>query len=139
MRALGAVKRTTRAAAAARLLSWQAGEVRGHDDPADYDDAMRAAGLFSKLNDGFAEGRMLCRAGTVRLRPDDVDDGERLLRKALTLVRPSGPTKTLARCLGALASARLLAGDLKEARTLHGQAVQVYRDLGERLDAGHAA
>jgi hypothetical protein len=69
----------------------------------------------------------------VHLRPDNVEGSERLLRKALTLLRPAGTTKTLARCLGALASARLLAGDQKEARTLHGQAVQIYRDLGERL------
>jgi tetratricopeptide (TPR) repeat protein len=138
-RALAAVKRTTTAADTARLLSWQAGEVRRHDDPADYDEAMRAAGLFRKLDDGFAEGRMLCRAGTVCLRPDNVDEGERHLRKALTLVRPSGATKTLARCLGALASARLMAGDQKEARTLHDRAVEIYRELGERLGEGRAA
>jgi hypothetical protein len=78
---------------------------------------------------------MLCRAGTVRLLPDH-EEGEHLLRKALALVRPAGATKTLARCLTALASARLLAGDAREARSLHERAVQVYRELGEDLDDG---
>jgi predicted ATPase/DNA-binding winged helix-turn-helix (wHTH) protein len=133
-RALAAADRKTPADVTARLLSWQAGEVRAHDDPADYDDAMRAAALFRKLSDKFAEGRMLCRAGTVRLMPDSVEDSEALLRKALALLRPAGTTKSLARCLGALASARLLAGDVREARTMHERAIQIYRELGERLD-----
>jgi len=137
-RALAAAGPKTPAAVTARLLSWQAGEVREHDDPADHDDAMRAAALFRRLDDGFAEGRMLCRAGIARL-PGDVEDSERLLRKALALVRPSGATKTLARCLGALASARLLDGDRKEARTLHDRSVQVYRELGERLSEDRTA
>ena len=63
------------------------------------------------------------------------DEGEHLLRKAHALVRPFGTTKTLARCLSALASARLFAGDLAEARSLHGQALDVYRDLGEVPDS----
>jgi hypothetical protein len=112
-------------------LSWQAGDVRELDDPADYDEAMRAAALYRKLGDGFHEGRALLRAGTARLLPDNVDEGERLLRKSHALVRPVGATKTLARCLSALASARLFAGDLPEARALHDQAIGVYRDLGE--------
>jgi hypothetical protein len=45
----------------------------------------------------------------------------------------------LARCLSALASARLFAGDLAEARSLHGQALDVYRDLGEVQDESHRA
>src|SRR5262249_45915483 len=73
-------------------------------------------------------------AGTARLSPDSVDEGERLLRKAHALVRPFGTTKTLARCLSALASARLFAGDLSDARSLHRQAIEVYRDLGEGVD-----
>ena len=115
----------------ARLLSWQAGDVRELDDPADYEEAMRAADLYRKLGDDFHEGRVLLRAGTARLLPDSADQGEHLLRKAHALVRPSGTTKTLARCLSALASARLFAGDLASARSLHHQALDVYRDLGE--------
>jgi hypothetical protein len=138
-RALATADRRTPAAVTARLLSWQAGEVRELDDPADHDEAVRAAALFRKLDDGFAEGRMLCRAGAARLVPGHVDESERLLRKALALVRPAGTTKTLARCLGALASARLLAGDAKEARALHARAIEVYRELGERLSEGRAA
>jgi predicted ATPase len=103
------------------------------DDPADYEEAVRAAGLYRKLGDGFHEGRVLLRAGAARLLPDSVE-GERLLRKAHALVRPFGTTKTLARCLSALASARLFAGDLSDARSLHRQAIDVYRDLGEGLD-----
>jgi predicted ATPase/DNA-binding winged helix-turn-helix (wHTH) protein len=116
---------------AARLLSWQAGDVRELDDPADYEEAMRAADLYRKLGDGFHEGRVLLRAGTARLLPDSADQGEHLLHKAHALVRPFGTTKTLARCLSALASARLFAGDLASARSLHRQALDVYRDLGE--------
>jgi hypothetical protein len=46
-------------------------------------------------------------------------------------VRPAGTTKTLARCLSALASSRLFAGDLGEAQTLHEEAIAAYRALGE--------
>src|SRR5207302_8096931 len=99
----------------ARLLSWQGGDVRELDDPADYDEAVRAASLYRKFGDGFQVGRVLLRAGTARLLTDSVDEGERLLRKAHALVRPFGITKTLARCLSALASARLFAGDLADA------------------------
>src|SRR5262249_21795109 len=120
--ALDKVGKSTPAEVTARLLSWQAGDVRELDDPADYEEAMRAATLFRKLGDGFHEGRAFVRAGMARLAPDDVEDGERLLRKALVLVRPSGNTKTLARCLSALASARLFADELGEARKLHEEA-----------------
>jgi predicted ATPase/DNA-binding winged helix-turn-helix (wHTH) protein len=119
----------------ARVLSWQAGDVRDIDDAADYDEAMRAATLFHKLGDGFHEGRALLRAGTARLMPDNVEESERLLRKAYALLAPSGATKTLARCLSALASARLFAGDQGEARSLHEQALRVYRELGEAVEA----
>jgi predicted ATPase/DNA-binding winged helix-turn-helix (wHTH) protein len=133
-RALGKVGKKTPADVTARLLSWQAGEVRELDDPADYDEAVRAAELYRKLGDGFHEGRALLRAGTARLSPDDVEDGERLLHKSYALVHPSGATKTLARCLSALASARLFADDLKKARVLHDEAIGVYRQLGEVLN-----
>ena len=119
---------------AAQLLSWQAGDVRELDDPADYEEAMRAADLYRKLGDSFHEGRVLLRAGTARLSPDCAEESERLLREAHALVRPFGTTKTLARCLSALASARLFAGDLPDAHSLHRQALDVYRDLGEGSD-----
>jgi len=135
--ALGKVAKGTSPEVTARLLSWQAGDVRELDDPADYDEAVRAASFYRKVGDGFQEGRVLLRAGTARLLPDSVDEGERLLRKAHALVRPFGTTKTLARCLSALASARLFAGDLSDARSLHRQAVDVYRDLGEAPDDRH--
>ena len=90
--------------------------MRDPDDPADHDEAMRAAALYRELGDGFHEGRVLLRAGTARLLADNLDEGEHLLRKAHELVQPFGPTKTLARCLSALASARLFAGDLAQAR-----------------------
>ncbi len=113
--------------------------MRELDDPADYDEAMRAAALYRKLGDGFHEGRALLRAGTACLLPDSVGPGERLLRKADTLVRPAGPSKTLARCLSARASARLFAGDLAQARSLHEEAIGVYRELGEDLEQGRNA
>jgi predicted ATPase/DNA-binding winged helix-turn-helix (wHTH) protein len=134
--ALAKVGKATPAAVTARLLAWQAGDVKDMDDPTDYDEAMRAAALFRKLGDGFHEGRVLLRAGAARLLPDSVEEGESILRKALALVRPSGSTKTLARCLSALASARLFAGDLPGARELHDQAIGVYRELGEGLGDG---
>ena len=132
--ALGKVGKKTPAYVTARLLSWQASEVRELDDPADYEEAMRAAALYRKLGDSFHEGRALLRAGTARLTPDNVEEGEGRLRKAHALVRPSGATKTLARCLSALASARLFADDLKRAQVLHEEAIGVYRQLGEALD-----
>jgi predicted ATPase len=129
--ALAKVTKATPPDVAARLLSWQAGDVRDLDDPTDYDEAMRAAILYRKLGNGFHEGRALLRAGTARLLPDNVDEGERLLRRANALVSPFGTTKTLARCLSALASARLFAGDLPQARSLHDRAIGIYRELGE--------
>jgi predicted ATPase/DNA-binding winged helix-turn-helix (wHTH) protein len=131
--ALGKIRRTTPPKQTARLLSWQAGDVRELDDPADYDEAVRAASIYRKLGDGFQEGRVLLRAGTARLLPDSVQDGERLLRKAHALVQPFGATKTLARCLSALASARVFAGDLAQARALHDETIRVYRELGENI------
>ena len=133
-RALGKVGKKTPADVTARLLSWQAGEVRELGDPADYEEAMRAAALYHKLGDRFHEGRALLRAGTARLLPDDVEEGERLLHKSYALVHPSGATKTLAHCLSALASARLFADDLKKAQVLHEEAIGVYRQLGEVVD-----
>jgi hypothetical protein len=132
--ALGKVGKATPAKVVAQLLSWQAGDVRELDDPADYEEAQRAADLYRKLGDGFHEGRALLRAGTARLSPDNVEEGERLLRKSHALLRRSGASKTLARCLSALASARLFAGDLKKARVLHEEAIGVYRTLGESLE-----
>jgi predicted ATPase/DNA-binding winged helix-turn-helix (wHTH) protein len=134
--ALAKVGKATPAAVTARLLAWQAGDVKDMDDPTDYDEAVRAAALFRKLGDGFQEGRVLLRAGAARLLPDNGDEGESILRKAHALVLPSGNTKTLARCLSALASARLFAGDLPGARELHDQAILVYRELGEGLGDG---
>jgi hypothetical protein len=133
--ALGKIRRSTPPKQTARLLSWQAGDVREFDDPADYDEAVRAASIYRKLGDGFQEGRVLLRAGTARLLPDGVQDGERLLRKAHALVQPFGATKTLARCLSALASARVFAGDLAQARALHDETIRVYRELGEHIGA----
>jgi predicted ATPase/DNA-binding winged helix-turn-helix (wHTH) protein len=129
--ALGKIDKRTPADMAARLLAWQAGDVRELDDPADYDEAVRAANVYRKLGDHFHEGRVLLRAGTARLLPDSVDEGKQLLHKAYALVQPFGATKTLARCLSALASAHLFAGDLDEARALHEQAIGIYRELGE--------
>jgi hypothetical protein len=134
--ALGKVGTKTPADVTARLLSWQAGDVRELDDPADYEEAMRAAALYRKLGNGFDEGRALLRAGTARLAPDNVEEGEGLLRKAYELVHPVGATKTLARCLSVLASARLFAGDLKTAQVLHEEAIGIYRQLGEGLVDG---
>ena len=111
----------------ARLLSWHAGDVKDIDDPSDYDDALRAADLHAQLGDAFAEGQALLRAGSVGLVPDG---GESLLRKAHALLGPFGPTKTLARCLSALASSRLLAGDMLQARQLHEQALSTSRQIG---------
>ena len=132
--ALAKIGKRTPADVAARLLSWQAGDVRELGDHADHDEAMRAAALFRKLGDEFHEGRVLLRAGMAQLLPDDVEQGEGLLHKAYALVRPAGVTKTLARCLGALASAQLFAGDPTKARSLHEQALRVYRDLGESVE-----
>jgi predicted ATPase/DNA-binding winged helix-turn-helix (wHTH) protein len=132
MEALRRTEPSTPAATTARLLSWQAGDVRDLEDPADYEDALRAAFLHRQLGDRFHEGQMLLRAGTVRLLPDAIEHGEKLLHEAYALVNPSGPTKTLARCLSALASARLFAGDVAAANALHGRAVDIYRALGER-------
>jgi predicted ATPase/DNA-binding winged helix-turn-helix (wHTH) protein len=127
--------KATSCGAMARLLAWQAGDVRQLDDPADIKEALQAATIFRTLGDAFQEGRVLLRAGTAMLSPDNIDEGERTLCEALALIRPAGSTKTLARCLGALASARLFAGDLKQARSLHEQAIRTYCKVGENLES----
>ena len=113
----------------ARLLSWHAGDVKDIDDPTDYDDAMRAAELHAQLGDAFAEGQVLLRAGSARLFPGENDGGEILLRRAHKLLGPFGATKSLARCLSALASSCLLADDLTQARQLHEQALSVSQKI----------
>jgi hypothetical protein len=111
----------------ARLLSWHPGDVRELEDPRDVKEALRAAALHADAGDTFAQGRALLRAGRGRLLEDG---GETLLRQAHALVHPGGATKTLAQCLSALASARLLAGDTADAQALHAQAVAVSRRIG---------
>jgi predicted ATPase/DNA-binding winged helix-turn-helix (wHTH) protein len=128
-RALAAIEADTPAAALARVLSWQAGEVREVDDSSDVDDALRAAALYDELGDRFARGKMLLRAGTVCLSLDGRHDGESLLRQAQSLLAPLGNTKTLARCLSALASARLFAADMAGAQALHQEAIAITRGL----------
>jgi predicted ATPase/DNA-binding winged helix-turn-helix (wHTH) protein len=137
--ALAKVGMATAPEVTARLLSWQPGEVRDFGDPADYEEAIRAADLYQMLGDGFSEGRVLLRAGVSLLSPDNVEQSERLLRKAHKLVSTSGTTKTLARCLSALASARLFAGDANEARDLHDKSICLYREIGEQIDVPSAA
>ena len=131
--ALGNVCSVTAPEVTARLLSWQAGDVREIDDPTDYEEAMRAVKLYRKIGEGFQEGRVLLRAGTSRLSFDNPREAEGLLRKAQELLRPFGHTKTLAKCLSALASARLFAGDIAKAQKLHDQAIHILHQLGESI------
>ena len=127
--ALACVTATTPKQTIARLLSWHAGDVKDIDDPTDYDDAMRAAALQAELGNVFGEGQALLRAGSTGLA---ADGGESLLRKAHALLAPFGATKTLARCLSALASSYLLAGDMQQALQLHEQALSTSRQIGQQ-------
>lgn len=68
------------------------------------------------------------RAGSARILSGE-DDGAALLRKAHKLLEPFGATKTLARCLSAMASSLLLAGDLTTAKQLHERAIAVARQI----------
>jgi predicted ATPase/DNA-binding winged helix-turn-helix (wHTH) protein len=126
--ALGRTNESTPKEIMARLLSWHVGDVKDIDDPSDYDDAMCAANLHAQLGNAFGEGQALLRAGSVRLLPGD-DGGETLLRKAYALLKPFGATKTLARCLSAMASSSLLAGGLPAAKLLHAQAMAVAEQI----------
>jgi hypothetical protein len=121
----------------ARVLSWQAGEVTDMHDAEDHAHALRAAKIYRQLGDRFAEGKMLLRAGTGQLLPDSAE-GERLLQQARALLAPAGPTRSLARCLSALATARLLAGESAAARALHADAVDIHRRIGDPIDAACA-
>jgi hypothetical protein len=132
-RGLSLVTAETSPIVLARLLSWQAGDVKDPEDPADIDDALRAAAIYRGLGQRFQQGRMLLRAGTVQSTQGAGPGGEPLLRDALDLLKPSGHTKTLARCLSALASARLFAGDMPGAQVLHQEALAVTRSLATAL------
>ncbi len=112
----------------AQLLSWHAGDVKDIDDPSDYDDALRAAELHAQLGNAFAQGQNLLRAGSALFLSGD-DGGEAMLRKAYALLEPFGATKTQARCLSAMASSSLLAGDLSKAKHLHNQAMVVAQQI----------
>ncbi|MDP2411545.1 MAG: winged helix-turn-helix domain-containing protein [Pseudolabrys sp.] len=127
--ALARVHDTTPKKTIARLLSWHAGDVKDIDDPTDYDDAIRAAELHAQLGNAFAEGQALLRAGSARLLPGNGEESEPLLLKAYALLKPFGASKTLARCLSALASAHLLAGDLTKARQRHEEALSISRQF----------
>jgi hypothetical protein len=133
--ALARVDDTTPAATLARLLSWQAGDVKELEDPADYDEAVRAAALYRSFGDRFHQGQLLLRAGMAQLSSENPADGEQLLNEAYVLIRPFGPTKTAARCLSALASARLFASDVAAAQDLHEQAIRIHRQLGGEATA----
>jgi len=109
--------------------------VRELDDPTDVDDALRAARSTTRWRP-FGQGKMLLRAGTVCLSLDDRHDGEDLLRQAQSLLAPFGNTKTLARCLSALASARLFAADMAGAHALHQEAIAITRGLSARPPQG---
>jgi predicted ATPase/DNA-binding winged helix-turn-helix (wHTH) protein len=128
--ALARVDVSTPPATLARALSWHAGDVKDPDDPTDYQEAMRAVALYRDLGNRFQQGQLLLRAGTAQLSWQDNPDGERLLNEAYDLLKPFGPTKTFARCLSALASARLFASDVAAAQAFHEQAVKIQRDLG---------
>jgi predicted ATPase/DNA-binding winged helix-turn-helix (wHTH) protein len=128
--ALARTDATTPATTLARLLSWQAGDVKELDDPTDYKEALRAAALYRDLGDRFHQGQLLLRAGMARLSSDNAAESEQLLNEAHGLLRPSGATKTLARCLSALASARLFADDISAAQGLHQQALAIHHQLG---------
>ena len=95
---------------------------------------MRAVELYRKAGKGFQEGRVLLRAGTSRLS-DRPGEAEALLRKARALLLPFGPTKTLAKCLSALASARLFAGDIAKAQKRKNGEVVVSEFLKDEEDA----
>ena len=127
--ALARVSDATPKQTVAHLLSWHAGDVKDIDDPTDYDDAIHAAELHAQLGDPFGEGQALLRAGSARLLPGEEDEGGTLLLKAHSLLKPFGASKTLARCLSALASARLLAGDLAKAKQLHEEALTISRQI----------
>jgi predicted ATPase/DNA-binding winged helix-turn-helix (wHTH) protein len=122
-RGLRLVDGSTPKAVVARLLSWQLGDVKDVDDPTDYNDAVLAASIYRELGDAFHQGQMLMRAGAARLSSEHSEDSERLLHEAHALLKQHGPTKTLARCLSALASARLFATDIAGAQALHERAV----------------
>ena len=129
-KALARVEEATPTQTVAALLSWHPGDVKDIDDPTDYDDALRAAALHHQLGNAFGEAQTLLRAGMVRSIADD--GAADTLQKAHQMLTPFGPTKTLARCLSALASSRLLAGDLTQAQLLHEQALSV----SQKINAG---
>ena len=113
----------------ARLLSWQAGDVK--DSTIRPTSTTRCAPPRSTARSATDSSRARCCCAPApgssrRTRPE----GERLLREALALLRPFGATKTLARSLSALASARLFAGDTPGAQSLHQQALAVTHSLG---------
>jgi predicted ATPase/DNA-binding winged helix-turn-helix (wHTH) protein len=132
-RGLSLVTAETPPVVVARLLSWQAGDVKDADDPSDIEDALRAAAIYRDLGQRLQQGAMVLRAGTVQSTQGAGPGGEPLLREALDLLKPFGHTKTLARCLSALASARLFAGDMAGAQALHQEALLVTRSLAAAI------
>jgi predicted ATPase/DNA-binding winged helix-turn-helix (wHTH) protein len=125
--ALDRLNADTPARLRARVLSWQAGDIKDVDDASDCDDALEAAEIHARLGDRFAQGQMLLRAGSVCMATKPDQTGEQLLLQARELLSPYGKTKSLARCLSAQASARMFAGDMASAQALHRQALDMIK------------
>ena len=108
-----------------------------HGDGTNFDRAMRAANLYRGAGDPLGAGEALAKAGAALLTPETTTEAESYLQDAITLLRPSGPTKQLASCLRSLAVSRYFMCDFDAARPLMAQSEAVARQVGDAR--GHAA
>ena len=132
-RALGNVCNVTPPEIMARLLSWQAGDVREIDDPTDYEEAMRAVKLYRKVGDGFQEGRVLSKGGYVTAIARYSGGGRRLAAETAALLSQNSVPRKRAKMLKRPGVRSVIRRRRSEAQKLHDEAIYIFRKLGENI------
>jgi predicted ATPase/DNA-binding winged helix-turn-helix (wHTH) protein len=89
----------------------------------------RALSLMRQQDDPLLLAQVLAHAALSLCKPGDVASAEPLFLEAMTLLQPHGVTKQLCQLLDFMAFARILMGDLKEAKPLIEQGLALGRML----------
>jgi predicted ATPase/class 3 adenylate cyclase len=130
--ALARLDGATPPAVAARLWLGKAYTYNQFNEPAQAEPALRAASLFAAAGDLAGQGLALARAGASLMNNGDTARSDPLLRQAEDLLRPRGPSKTLAACIHYRGVYHYFSGDGAAAREVIAEAAAMARALGDR-------
>ncbi|MGW0833315.1 tetratricopeptide repeat protein [Streptomyces prunicolor] len=103
----------------------------GHDSMAAADAARRAAAVFHDLGDALGEGRCLHNLALAQLVGNDIDSAIRSGEEALVLLRTTDDRLAVGQALQNLGAALLKSGSFAAAAEAFGEAIGIYRALGE--------